>query len=197
MSAKSTKTVGKIITYILIVLAAVGIIGVIARFTGGFTTDFKTFYLTVNGTDVMTTSGGYVITPNDPLTVDVKYTFASGEDEAQGYTVKVVPNQVKNEDFDFTLNGDVYSFQAEKDLTAGFDIEYGDNSFIIKSKGNLTDTLKAVYPSYEVGDCEDKGYKDMFTLVVTSYNGKSSVMLNFTVASKVSGVTLDQEVIKF
>ncbi len=197
MSAKSTKTVGKIITYILIVLAAVGIIGVIARFTGGFTTDFKTFYLTVNGTDVMTTSDGYVITPNDPLTVDVKYTFASGEDEAQGYTVKVVPNQVKNEDFDFTLNGDVYSFQAEKDLTAGFDIEYGDNSFIIKSKGNLTDTLKAVYPSYEVGDCEDKGYKDMFTLVVTSYNGKSSVMLNFTVASKVSGVTLDQEVIKF
>lgn len=197
MSAKSTKTVGKIITYILIVLAAVGIIGVIARFTGGFTTDFKTFYLTVNGTDVMTTSGGYVITPNDPLTVDVKYTFASGEDETQGYTVKVVPNQVKNEDFDFTLNGDVYSFQAEKDLTAGFDIEYGDNSFIIKSKGNLTDTLKAVYPSYEVGDCEDKGYKDMFTLVVTSYNGKSSVMLNFTVASKVSGVTLDQEVIKF
>ena len=38
------KTVGKIIAYVLVLLVVVGVIGVIVRFTGGFTSDFKTFY---------------------------------------------------------------------------------------------------------------------------------------------------------
>ena len=195
--AKRQGTLGKIISYVAIVAVIILCVGFLARFTGGFTSDFKTFYVSVNGSDVMTSSGGYVITPNEPLSVDVKYTFAFGTEEKQGYSVKVVPNKVANQDFDFSLNDDVYSFQAEKDLTAGFDIEYGDTSFSIRSKGTLTDTLQAVYPTYEVGNCDSKTYKDMFTLVVTSYNGESSVSLNFTVVSKPTGVTLDQEVITF
>lgn len=194
---KRPRRTGRTIVYLATVVACILCIGFLARFTGGFTSEVKTFYVTVNGTDIMTTSGGYVLTPNEPLSVDVKYTFAFDAKEVQGYSVKVVPNKVTNQDFDFTLNGEVYSFQAEKDLTAGFDIEYGDTSFLIRSKGTLTDTIQAVYPHCLVGNCDDKTYKDMFTLVVTSYNGESSVLLNFTVASKPTGVTLDREVITF
>lgn len=57
--------------------------------------------------------------------------------------------------------------------------------------------MKAVYPNYEVGDCRAKAYENMFSLVVTSYNGEASIKLNFTVAEKVEGVVLDKEVIKF
>lgn len=198
MSAKSTsKTVGKIITYILIMLTVVAIIGVIARFTGGFTSDFKTVYISVDGKDVMTSSGGYKLSSTEPITVDVKYTFSSNTDKEQGYSVKVIPHVVENEDFDFTLNDDVYSFQAEKDLTKGFDIDYGATSFTIKPKGGLTATMQSVYPSYVVGDCEDKAYSDMFTLVVTSYNGESSVYLHFTIETGVTSIILDQSEILF
>ena len=67
--------VGRIVSYILILMVIVATIGVFAYFTNGFTSDFKTFYVSVNGKDVMTSQGGFVATTNEPLAVDVKYTF--------------------------------------------------------------------------------------------------------------------------
>ena len=187
----------KIIIYALIILALIGILGFIIYFTGGFTTDFTGFYTTVDGKDVLSTGNGFRIKENDPLEVEVKYVFASPNDEAKGYTVKVVPNAIDGKDFDFSLNGDKYSYQSEQDLTAGFDIKQEDDSFTIAPKGNLTEILSTVYPNDTIGDCEDKGYENMFTLVVTSYNGKAEIRINFTVVESIRGVILDQEVIEF
>lgn len=191
------KTVGKVIAYILVLLVVAGVIAVIVRFTGGFTSDFKTFYVTVDGKDVLTSAGGYEVTNEKPLTVDVKYTFGSAGGDVSGYSVKVVPHAVEGKDFDFTLDDQVYSFQAETDLTAGFNISRKETSFTITPKGGVTEVLRAVYPNNEIGDCSDKGYEDMYALIVTSYNGKASVTLYFSVLQEVAGVTLDQEVIEF
>lgn len=191
------KTVGKVIAYILVLLVVAGVIAVIVRFTGGFTSDFKTFYVSVDGKDILTSAGGYEITNEKPLTVDVKYTFGSAGGDVSGYSVKVVPHAVEGKDFDFTLDDQVYSFQAETDLTVGFDIAREETSFTITPKGGVTEVLRAVYPNNEIGDCSDKGYEDMYALIVTSYNGKASVTLYFSVLQEVAGVTLDQEVIEF
>ena len=191
------KTVGKVIAYILVLLVVAGVIAVIVRFTGGFTSDFKTFYVSVDGKDVLTSAGGYEVTNEKPLTVDVKYTFGSAGGDVSGYSVKVVPHAVEGKDFDFTLDEQVYSFQAETALTAGFDIAREETSFTITPKGGVTEVLRAVYPNNEIGDCSDKGYEDMYALIVTSYNGKASVTLYFSVLQEVTGVTLDQEVIEF
>ena len=191
------KTVDKVIAYILVLLVVAGVIAVIVRFTGGFTSDFKTFYVSVDGKDVLTSAGGYEVTNEKPLTVDVKYTFGSAGGDVSGYSVKVVPHAVEGKDFDFTLDDQVYSFQAETDLTAGFDIAREEASFTITPKGGVTEVLRAVYPNNEIGDCSDKGYEDMYALIVTSYNGKASVTLYFSVLQEVAGVTLDQEVIVF
>lgn len=191
------KTVGKVIAYILVLLVVAGVIAVIVRFTGGFTSDFKTFYVSVDGKDVLTSAGGYEVTNEKPLTVDVKYTFGSAGGDVSGYSVKVVPHAVEGKDFDFTLDDQVYSFQAETDLTAGFDIAREETSFTITPKGGVTEVLRAVYPNNEIGDCSDKGYEDMYALIVTSYNGEASVTLYFSVLQEVAGVTLDQEVIEF
>lgn len=187
----------KIIIYVVIVLALVGVCGFIAYFTGGFTTDFASFYVTVDGEDVLSTGSNFQVRQDDPMNVEVKYVFASASDEASGYSVKVVPNVVKDKDFDFRLNGDVYSFQAEKDLTAGFIIEQEENSFTLTPKGDITAILSAVYPGYNVEDCSDKSYENMFTLIVTSYNGEASIRVNFTVTEDIEGVHLDKEVIEF
>lgn len=187
----------KIIIYVAIVLALVGVCGFIAYFTGGFTTDFASFYVTVDGEDVLSTGSNFQVRDDDPMQVEVKYVFASASDAATGYSVKVVPNAVKDKDFDFRLNGDVYSFQAEKDLTAGFTIEQEENSFTLTPKGDLTAILSAVYPGYNVEDCNDKAYENMFTLIVTSYNGEASIRVNFTVTEDIEGVIIDKEVIEF
>ena len=45
----SNKQVVQIVTYIAIVLVVVMLVGFLAYFTNGFTGDFKSFYLVVNG----------------------------------------------------------------------------------------------------------------------------------------------------
>ena len=189
--------IGQVVSYIAILLVIVAVIGVFAYFTNGFTTDFKTFYVSVNGKDVMTTQNGYKVTAEKPLQVDVKYTFNFAIDETKDYSVKIVPNKIENSDFTYTVDGESKSFQSETDLTAAFEIDKGEKSFTVKPKGkSLTEVLTAFYGT-EVTDCENKGYTDMFTIIVTSYNGEASVKLNFTVAGKVTGVSFDKEVILF
>ena len=190
--------IGQVVSYIVILLVIVAVIGVFAHFTNGFTSDFKTFYVSVDGKDVMISGNGYVISKNEPLSVDVKYTFGSfNKNETKDYSVKIIPNKIENSDFTYTVDGESKSFQLETDLTAAFEIDKGEKSFTVKPKGkSLTEVLTVFYGT-EVTDCENKGYTDMFTIIVTSYNGEASVKLNFTIAGKVVGVVLDREVIVF
>ena len=190
--------IGQGVSYIVILLVIVAVIGVFAHFTNGFTSDFKTFYVSVDGKDVMISGNGYVISKNEPLSVDVKYTFGSfNKNETKDYSVKIIPNKIENSDFTYTVDGESKSFQSETDLTAAFEIDKGEKSFTVKPKGkSLTEVLTAFYGT-EVTDCENKGYTDMFTIIVTSYNGEASIKLNFTVAGKVTGVSFDREVIVF
>ena len=193
--AKKQGKIGKVIAYILILLIVVGAIGFLAYYTNGFTGGIKTFSVECNGKEVMTSANGFEMTVNEPLTVKVKYTF--GGENVSGYSVKVVPNKLAGKDFDFKVDEYLYSYQAEKDLTDGFDVEYGENIFTIKPKGNLTGILQALYPNNVVEDCNIYSYENMFTLIVYSYDGESSVLLNFSVQEKVTGIELDQEVIVF
>lgn len=190
----TSSKVSKIIAYVAIVLVLIVCIGFLAKFTNGFTSDFTTFYLTVNGEDVMKDSGGYAMSPEEPITVDVKYTLG----EEQGYTVKVVPNAAEGMDFDFSLNGEVCSYHAESDLTSGFDIKYGEGSFTITPKGeNAAEILRAIYPDSEIVVSDDAEYTDMFHLVVTTQDGKSSITVGFVVTGPVSDIELDMTEIIF
>ena len=65
-NTKVSNTVIKVISYVLVIMVIICIIGVVAYFTGGFTSEFKTFYVTVDGKDIMTDSSGYIIDENQP-----------------------------------------------------------------------------------------------------------------------------------
>lgn len=187
------------LAYVGIVLVLIVLVGVAARFTNGFTDDFKTFYIRVDGKEIMSSANGYEITPERPLHAEVKYTFSFATDENKGYNVKIVPNAAdKSRDFSFTVNGENRQFQAETDLTDGFGIEKSESSFKVTPKGEtLTGVLQAIYPGLDTARIEEKAYNDMFALVVSSYNEKSSVTIYFTLSSKVSGIRLDKEAIVF
>ena len=192
--AKKQRKINNLISLLLVVAISIGLIGFLAYYTGGFTSGIKTFLIECEGEEIITCAGGFETTTERPLVVNVKYNFSN---EARGYSVKVVPNALVGKDFDFKLDGEVYSFQAEKDLTDGFKIECMENSFTLTPKGGLTEIIQAVYPNKVVEDCVAHGYKDMFTMVVTSYNGNTSVYLNFCISEKVSGIEFEKGVIKF
>ena len=189
--------IGQVVSYIVILPVIIALIGTFAYFTNGFTSDFKTFYVSVNGKDVMTSKGGFVITTKEPLAVEVKYTFgAFNKDENKGYSVKIVPNKT-DEDFDFFVDGETHYFGDEKDISNGFVIDKQEKSFTVTPKGSTPlEILQAIYPEGEVS-CESRGYNDMFTLIITSYNGEASVKLNFALERRVTGISFDKEVSSF
>lgn len=190
------KTV-KIISYIVLALIFVAVCGCIVYFTGGFTSDFKTFYVSVDGKDIMTTANDYKLSMDIPTQVNVKYTFGALNKDISGYSVKVIPNAIDGKNFDFTVDGQVYSYQAESDLTNGFEIEESETSFTIKPKGGINHILAALYPDSEISDCRDKSYQNMYSLIVTSYNGTASVKIDFSIDEPLYDIILDKGEITF
>lgn len=188
----------RILSYALLGLLVVGVIGFVAYFTNGFKSDFKTFYINVDGKDVMESDGGYKVSKGKPLEIKVKYVFSGATNQKKEYSVKVVPNTIDGKDFTFSDEKEEKSFQSVEDITSGFDIKKTENGFTVSPKGNaLEEVLKSVYPNGKFDNVNEKGYENMFTLVVTSYDGNASVKLYFSLLSKVCGVTLNKEGILF
>ena len=188
----------KIVGYVLLLLSVVAVIGVVAHFTNGFTSDLQNFYVTVGEKDVVSSGSGYKITPSEPLKGEVKFPFEFITTEDQEYSIKIVPNKETGKDFRFTVDGEEHKFYSETDLTEGFRITKEGTSFTIMPKGGtLTEILKVVYADKVVSNCDEYSYDDMFTAVITSNGGKSSIKLNFTIDSSKTGVFLDREVIVF
>ena len=188
--------IGRVFSYAVVLLVIIAVVGIFARFTNGFTSEFKTFYVSVNGKEVLSADKGYTVAPYSPLFVEVKYTFAFAETETMDYSLQIVPNKT-DEDFYFSVDGETHYFGDETDLTNGFSIDKRENSFTVVPKGvTLQEVLQAAYPQ-NVVTCDCNGYDDAFILVVTSYNGKSSVKIYFTLERGVSGVTLDRKEIVF
>lgn len=188
----------RILSYALLGLLVVGVIGFVAYFTNGFKSDFKTFYITVDGKDIMESDDGYKVSKGKPLEIKVKYVFSGATNQKKEYSVKVVPNTIDGRDFTFSDGKEEKSFQSVEDITSGFDIKKTENGFTVSPKGNaLEEVLKSVYPNGKFDNVNEKGYENMFTLVVTSYDGNASVKLNFSLLSKVCDVTLNKEGILF
>lgn len=196
MNRKSSKLIS-ILSYLLIVALLVGVCGVIVYFTNGFTSDFKTFYIAVDGKDVLTNTGGYELTPDEPTTIDVKYTFDKINSEISGYSIRLSANTDEEHDFSFTVDGETHYFSTEKDLSKGFVIEQTENSFTIKPKGDLDVILANVYEGQEVSPCGEMTYEDMFVLTVVSYNEEAKISLKFMVPYGIKSITFDKEVIVF
>ena len=189
--------IADVIIYIAIVMVVIAIGGFFAFFTNGFTSDFKTFYVSMGDENIVSNTGGYVLDWDSPLTIDVKYTFGALSKEVSGYDIQIVPNE--DNDFAFLVDDEPYSFSAIGDCTKAFEIARDETSFTIYYT-SMQDVLDKMYEDSEVKidkkliDFE----KDQFTLIVTSYNGETSICIGFRLAdSIIDKVTLSEEVIEF
>ena len=196
MTKRSSGNIFSFLTALLVIAVIVLGGSFLYKFTNGFNEELKTFYVTINDKEVMSSANGYTVSPKSGLTVKVKYTFGAPENTDKHYSLKITSNYDRENNFDFIVDAKPYSFGAGEDYTAGFDITYGKDYFILKPKGYINDVLRAVYADKQVSDCANKEFDDMFTLTVYSYNGESSVTVLFTIKHTITGISLDKEEVK-
>lgn len=197
MTYKTSKSISDVLAYILVLLLIVGVIGIVSFFTGGFTSDFKTFYVVIDGKDVLSDTNGYVLTEEKETIIDVKYVFGKFNNEQHGYTFSISANTAADKDFVFTVDGKTHRFSEETDLTKGFIVEQSETSFTIKPKGNVEKILTERYGGKDVVVGSAAKRSDLFVLTVYSYNCESQISVYFTVPYTASGITLDKEEIVF
>ncbi|MCQ2386544.1 MAG: hypothetical protein MJ078_07745, partial [Clostridia bacterium] len=186
-----------IILYVAILLIIAFVIGFFAFFTNGFSEDYKSFYVIVDNERILSSKSGLTFEKGTPVEVQVRYALAEIGDKKSGYSIEIVPNE--QYDFDFTVDGEVMSFGSIRDFKNGFTVTEQENSFTIAPKGSLQDILEALYPgkTIEYSASSLESGKDMFTLIVTSYNGKDDVLIHFRVLRYAMEIVFDPEVIEF
>lgn len=188
-----------IVTYVIVVLLIMGLVGAVAYFTNGFTTDFTEFYVTMDGEGVLTKSVNNVFTPYSSVKIEAKYPLGVDDDEKAGYSYKIVANPER--DFSFVVDGTSYSFNDESfDYYKLFRINRAETFFEITPIFNgLEEMIEILVPGADVidvyGDIDTTN--NLFLLTVYSGDKSNSVEIYFGVEWSISGIKLDQTEIYF
>jgi len=199
MSAKRhISAISKVIAYVLLILAIVGITGFIAVFTNGFTSDFKTFYLRRDKVMYTADSGDYYLPAGEELRFDVGYAFdvMDNDDTPKGYTVKVIPNITDETKFTLVVDDEEVPLSEDTDLTSVFGITKYDEYFTLTLPTELTvkDIYETAYEGKTVSISDtDIAEQCYFSIVATSYDGKASVRINFRPYVGVEGIRFEKE----
>ena len=196
-----TKTM-KIITYVLLALLLVGTIGLLARFTNGFKEDFKTFYITYAGEDILSEKSNLELSRGEEHHFDVRYIFENldAEAEMKGYGVDVVSNVEKGKEFAYTVDGEKITYVDGMYLTKAFQIDKQATYFTLTlpEEISLEKVLESVYEKdVEVLNNVEATEPYLYTLVVSSYDESVTYHIDFSFYIGVTGVTLDKSEVVF
>ncbi len=197
--AKQKRNFVNVASYLLIVLLIFAICGGIVYFTNGLTTDFKSFYLNVNGIDVLDDKGGFVVSATKSLNVETKYVFGLFNKNLNGYSYSIKSNPEAN--FSFKVGEDSYDFAGDNlDFSKCFTIVEKETGLSLTAKAsNMQHMLACIFPDSEITINGEVDYtKDLFLLSVNSYNDKVSITLGmiFGIVSD-SDISLDTTEIVF
>ena len=187
-----TKRVSVIIAWVLIVLFLIAAIALILRFTNNGTDTFKTFYVERDG-KIFATTDSTTVESDQTVRFDVKYTFDFAMDEKKDFSVKVVSNAPEGNAFRYKVNGISCTYQSGMDMTAAFSVEKNteEGYFTIKAPVLMSEVLEVVQSgTVELEQEPDLSEEAYFKILVTSYNGKSTIMLSVLIKL---GLSLDHE----
>lgn len=190
---KKNNNIIKVVSYLLVLLILVGIIGCIAFLTNNFTQEPATMLVQVNGQLVKGNVDSIVFNKTSPAVF--KVLNLSG----QGYTIQIVPEVTDDLDFQFKLGDETVWFSSDQsDYSSVFDITETEDGFEIDfSKCKMADILTAKYPEYVVSEVPNPSSGSYFTLVIKDKgtNSQVRIALNNILDVAVEGVELDEELI--
>lgn len=190
------KKIANYIVYGAIILALVAVIGFVAVFTRGGTTDFKTFYAKYDG-EMILGDTQKALPANKELTFEVKYTFDNVvKSETKDFFVSVVPNVTEETDFACSVDGESVSYSelSDTDFSKCFALVKTESGFTmnIPYAIDMQSCLSAVHTGKTVivDDSVDITKTPYFAIKLTSYNEKSTIRIPFTVEKDVSNIVL-------
>lgn len=189
----------KAISALLVFLLCVGIFAMVARFTNGFTEDFKTFYITYNGKKLFSSDNQFFLAREEEHRFDVTYVFEFLDDDEEpnkDYNVKIIPNVDDKTDFTFTIDGEEYAYSEVGELTKGFLLDKQDTYFILSLTKDtcLESVLEGVYGK-DVDAPKDEYCPSpyLYTLVITSYDESVTYFIDFAIGKGVTEIELDTD----
>lgn len=191
---KNKRTAVIVIVYVLIVLALVGVAGIVLRFTNGGTAAFAKFYVTVGDNSYYDNNSGDYLLQSGDNEFETKYTFSiNSADKHKGYDLVIVPDT--DNDVEFTVDGEAKKLTDIEDYTAAFNVERTTTGFTIQYDGSGIDSvLNNSYAGKQVDIVEDIDYsKTYFKLKVTSTDGESEVIIGLKFEISVTGIILDKQ----
>ncbi len=184
MQRTKVNKLSSIVTYVILALLFLLIVGFIFQFTNGLNEDFKTFYVEYNGEKILTSESELSLQTDKDLRFDCKYVFSSlSGNKANGYTVKILPNITDKTQFDYTVGGKKYTYKDTGELTSAFNLKKYDDYFTlnIPFSMNMQMVLQTMYPDCNVIVPADVDIHNdcYFVLQVQSYNKKVTFNIKF------------------
>lgn len=181
--SKRKNSIITLISFLIVALLVVVAVGVILKYTSGGNESFKTFYVQYGSEKILSTDTEkqMKLESGKLYYFEVGYPLDVGKEETRDYSVSVVPN-VKN-DFDFTVDGECLSWKGDvPELSQYFGLTKQATSFTLYVPENtsLQTILQGVYAgkTVNVPTVQEIGSEYLYTLVVSSYNGKITYKIN-------------------
>ena len=200
------KRTSRVISYLLVVLLLLGIVGAGAYFL----TKPNGIYLRYDGKIVTDKTSGIVIPYKATATFKIENSEDWGAYFVTDYTVKIVPNADESHDFDFTVGDDSRpaAFTKEKDLTGAFVENYNGKGITISENGEFTilcsyksvsEILQAVYGEKEIHAEADGNLLEYpyIAIKVTSPDGKQTLTVPLLLYGFVTGIELNPSEVIF
>ena len=201
----SINRISRAITYIVVVLLLLGIVGVCVNLI----TRPNGIYLRFGDTVVTDKTGGITVPYDETITLKIENSEDWGAYFVTDCTVKIVPNVDDSHDFDFTVDGNTKpsAFSVEKDLTAAFVENYdgkglnisADGEFAFKYSGKtIAEILSAVYGGKTVTvDNYELSKYPYIAIKIVSPDGKQTLTVPVLLYIAVDGVTLNPNEVIF
>lgn len=192
----------KLISLTVVLLLFVGIFGMIAHFTNGFKENFKTFYVTYEGKDILSEKSKLSLSKGEEQCFGVTYILEGLDEESKpnGYSVEVVSNVEKGKEFTYTVEGEELTYVDGMYLTNAFQIDKQDTYFTLTLSENISleKVLERVYEKdVEVPIDVEATEPYLYTLIVSSYDESVTYYIDFAFHISVTNVTLDRSEVVF
>lgn len=201
----SINRISRAITYIVVVLLLLGIVGVCVNLI----TRPNGIYLRFGDTVVTDKTGGITVPYDETITLKIENSEDWGAYSVTDCTVKIVPNVDDSHDFDFTVDGNTKpsAFSVEKDLTAAFTDNYNGKGLTISADGDFTIKYSArtVSEMLKKVKCKEVTLENDYVLSaypyvaiqVVSPDGKQTLTVPVLLYIAVDGVTLNPNEVIF
>ena len=190
MARKQQSILKTTVSIVLALILLAGIAGAaVFFFKPELLPSFTDFYVIHDGEE-LTGTNEMTFNLNQEAEFEVKYTWAVFRPNT-GFNLQIVPND--DIDFDFTVDGDQFSFAFLFDLLSGFEIDKDAGHFSIVFV-DIGTVLDRIYAGRTVVLPSNLDYDQYFcSMLIKSYDNSATVRIDFKVnGAYARGIELDQ-----